>query len=194
MATPETVLRGGELLVSAFVAAGVAVSVRFLHARGRTRAVQLITNDWLTFAAHSVPYLINFLVCWHLSLTFGRLAATNHVVADAASKHYVSSKMALNVAAIVTKNYLFYTRSRILRFSLFVGHLVLVALSEAMCYEKYARTAVDATLVLLFWLTILVLVGAITYNMDTYRTQLRGVDWEGGPPSLNIKTNKITVS
>lgn len=174
MATPETVLRAGELLVSAFVAAGVAVSVRFLHARGRPRAVQLITNDWLTFAAHSVPYLINFLVCWHLSLTFGRLAATNRMIADAASKHYVASKMALNVAAIATKNYLFYSRCRILRFCLLVGHLVLIAVSEAMCHEKYARTAVDATLVLLFWLTILVLVSAITNNLATYRTQLRG--------------------
>lgn len=171
--TPDTVLRTGELLVSASAAAGVAATVRFLHARGRPRAVQLITNDWMTFASYSVPYLINFLVCWHLSLAFGRLAATNQMVADAASKHYVASKTALNLAAVVTKNYLFYARSRMLRLGLFVGHLVLVAVSEALCHEKYTRTSIDTTLAVLCWLTVLLLVSAADLTCTTAQSSVQ---------------------
>lgn len=158
--TADFVLWTGELLVSVATVLGTAVFLRYMFSclRDRPRAVCLITDDWLTFAAHLVPYALNFLVCWRLSLTFGRLAASSRLISNVASRHHVAFKTALNVAAAVTKYYLFCAPSRVFRAGLFVGHLGLAAAAEAMCNERYDRATVDATLALLFWLTALVLV------------------------------------
>lgn len=156
--TADFVLWTGELLVSVATVFGMAVFLRYMLSCPRPRAVCLITDDWLTFAAHLVPYALNFLVCWRLSLTFGRLAASSRLISNVASRHQVAFKTALNVAAAVTKYYLFCAPSRVFRAGLFVGHLGLAATAETMCIERYDRATVDATLALLFWLTALVLV------------------------------------
>lgn len=160
LVTPDAVLGAGRWLVSASALAGVTALLYFAFvAAGRPRTAGLIADGWRTYVTHSVPYAMDFLVCWRLSQALERFFATcRPIAAVAASRHFAGSKIALNVAAVVAKYYLFAARSAWVRAALFVGHLVLTAASEAMCREKYDRAAVNAALVLLFWLTVLILV------------------------------------
>lgn len=163
--TPEVVLRAGEWLVSASTLAGLSVFLYFAFAAAdawRPRTARLIADDPQSFAIGSVPYAVDFVVCWNVSLLLERLIVLWRPFVVVASRHYAATKIALNLAAVVTKHHLFGARSTFGRAMLFVSHLVLAAASEAMCGEKYERAAVDAALMLLFWLTVLILVSRVT--------------------------------
>jgi len=156
--TPETVLTTGNWLMAVSTVAGIIALVYFACARPNSRASWLIAGDFSSFVNDFVPYTINFLICWYLSFAFEKLVVSSRLVVEATSAYYLPSKFILNVAAFATKHYLFVTRSNHFRTALFFGNIALVATSEAMCYEKYGRTATNVTLALLFWLTVLILV------------------------------------
>lgn len=160
--TSATVLVAGELLIITSAVTGITVFLYFLHA-SHPSAIRLITNDVGWFIVSSVPYIINFLVCWYLSLTFGRLIMSSSFIMETTSKYYLESKIILNFTAFITKYYMFWTESNCFQIVLFVSHLILVATSEVMSYEKYEHTAIHYTLILLFCLTMLILVRLIFY-------------------------------
>lgn len=155
--TPRTVLMAGEFLVAASAVIAATVLVHFACGR-RPRALRLITDDFRSFANDSVPYIINFSVCWYLSAAFEKSITSSRLVVETTSAYYLPCKLLLNVTAFVTKRYMFTTRSSHYRTALFVANIALVAASDAMCHEKYDQTATRVTLTLLFWLTVLILV------------------------------------
>lgn len=160
--TPATVLMTGELLITMSAVTGITVFLYFLHA-SHPSAIRLISNDIVCFVGASVPYIINFLVCWYLSLAFGRLIMSNSLIMETTSKYYLESKIILNINAFITKHYMFWTESNCFRIVLFISHLILVAMSEVMSHEKYEHTTIHYTLILLFCLTVLILVRRIFY-------------------------------
>jgi len=156
--TSRTILFTGELLVCTSMVTGITVLLYFLLAR-RPRAIRLVTANGWSFAMHMAPYAINFMVCWHLLLAFERLILSTRIVTFT-SRHYITSKVTLNITAFVTKHHLFCTRWNFFyKAMLFVGHLVLVATSDVMCYEKYEKTTIHVAMLLLLCLTVLILVG-----------------------------------
>lgn len=155
--TSQSVLVVGETLVFSSIATGITVLLYFLHAR-RSQAIRLITGDVWLFARNSVPYIVNFLACWCLSLALEKLLVSSRIIMDVTSQNYLASKVILNVSAVVTKHYLFYTQSGFLKTLLFVGHLILVAASDAMGHDKYEQVTINVSVMLLFWLTMLILV------------------------------------
>ncbi|CAH1732406.1 uncharacterized protein LOC114129456 [Aphis gossypii] len=162
--TSRTILFTGELLVCTSMVTGITVLLYFLLAR-RPRAIRLVTANGWSFAMHMAPYAINFMVCWHLLLAFERLILSTRIVTFT-SRHYITSKVTLNITAFVTKHHLFCTRSNFFyKAMLFVGHLVLVATSDVMCYEKYEKTTIHVAMLLLLCLTVLILIApANTYQ------------------------------
>jgi len=163
--TSRTILFAGELLVCTSMVAGITILLYFLLGR-RPRAIHLVTANVSSFAMYMAPYAIHFLVCWHLLLAFERLILSTNII-NLTSRYYVTSKLTLNVTAFVLKNHLFWTRSNYFyRAMLFIGHLVLVATSEAMCYEKYEKTTIYVAMLLLFCLTTLILVRRELYKTD----------------------------
>lgn len=162
--TSRSVLVVGETLVFSSMVTGITALLYFLQAR-RLQAVRLITDNVRLFARNSVPYIMNFLVCWYLSLALGKLIASSRLIMDVTSQNYLTSKVILIVTAVVTKHYLFYTQCVFLKNLLFVGHLILVATSDAMSHDKYEQVTINLSVVLLFWLTVLVLVRHIKYHI-----------------------------
>lgn len=163
--TSRIILFAGEILVCTSMAAGITILVYFLLGR-RPRAIHLVTANISSFAMYVAPYAINFMVCWHLLLAFERLILSTNIV-NLTSQYYLTSKLTLNVTAFVIKNHLFWTRSNCFyRAMLFISHLVLVATSEAMCYEKYENTTIHVAMLLLFCLTTLILVRPELYTTD----------------------------
>ncbi|XP_060844009.1 uncharacterized protein LOC132923988 [Rhopalosiphum padi] len=162
--TSRTILFAGELLVCTSMVTGITVLLYFLLAR-HPRAIRMVTANGWSFAVYVAPYAMNFMVCWHLLLAFERLILSTRII-DFTSRYYVTSKVTLNVTAFVTKHHLFWTRSNYFyKAMLFVGHLVLVATSEAMCYEKYEKTTIHVAMLLLLCLTVLILIApANTYQ------------------------------
>lgn len=153
----RTILLAGELLVCMSMVAGITVLLYFLMAR-HPRAIRLVTANGWSFAMYAAPYAINFTLCWHLLLAFERLILSTRIV-DLTSRYYLTSKVTLNVAAFVIKYHLFWSRSNCFyKAMLFVSHLVLIATSEAMCYEKYEKTTIHVAMLLLLCLTTLILV------------------------------------
>lgn len=165
--TSHSVLVVGKTLVYSSMVTGITVLLYFLQAR-RLRAVRLITDDVGLFARNSMPYIINFLVCWYLSLVSGKLIASSHLIMDVTSQNFLASKIILIVTAVVTKHYLFCTQQVFLKILLFVGHLILVATSDAMTHDKYEQMTINVSVMLLFWLTVLVLVRHINYQILKY--------------------------
>lgn len=163
--TSRTILFAGELLVCTSMVAGITVLLYFLLAR-HPRAIRLVTANVWSFATHAGPYAINFMVCWHLLLALERLILSTRIV-ELTSRYYLTSKITLNVAAFVIKHHLFWTRSNCFyKVMLFVSHLVLMATSEAMCYEKYEKTTIQVAMLLLLCLTTLILVRRELYLTD----------------------------
>lgn len=163
--TSRTILFAGELLVCTSMVAGITVLLYFLLAR-RPRAIGLVTVNVWSFTKHAAPYAINFLVCWHLLLALERLILSTRIV-DLTSRYYLTSKITLNVTAFIIKHYLFWTRSNCFyKMMLFIAHLVLIAMSEAMCYEKYEKTTIQVAMLLLLCLTTLILVRHELYLTD----------------------------
>ncbi|XP_025203360.1 uncharacterized protein LOC112600380 [Melanaphis sacchari] len=162
--TSRTILFAGELLVCTSMVTGITILLYFLLAR-RPRAIQLVTGDVRSFAVFVAPYVINFMVCWHLLLAFEKLIMSTRIV-NFTSQYYVTSKITLNFTAFAIKHHLFWTRSNYFyKLMLFVSHLVLVATSEAMCYEEYEKTTIHAAMLLLLCLTVLILIApANTYQ------------------------------
>ncbi|XP_015371819.1 PREDICTED: uncharacterized protein LOC107167331 [Diuraphis noxia] len=154
--TSRTILFAGELLVCTSMVAGITVLLYFLLAR-HPCAIQLVTANVWSFAMYAAPYAINFMVCWHLLLALERLILSTRIV-ELTSRYYLTSKITLNVAAFVIKHHLFWTRSNLFyKEMLFISHLVLIATSEAMCYEKYEKTTIQVAILLLLCLTTLIL-------------------------------------
>lgn len=159
----RNVLMIGEIFMATSTVFGMIVFVYFAFgsrsSRRHPRAFRSIVVDFRSFCNDGVPYAIDFVVCWYLSFAFEKLIASNRLVVETASKYYyLPSRFALNLFAFVTKHYLFWTQSDCFRIAMFVGNTALMAASEALCNEKHERTATNATLILLFWLTVLILV------------------------------------
>lgn len=155
--TSATVLMAGKFLITTSAVTGITVFLYFLHA-SHPSAIRLITNDIESFIVTSMPYIVNFLICWYLSIAFERLIMSSRLIVEITLKYYLESKIILNVTAFVTKHYMFWIRSSCLRVMLFVSHLILVATSEVMSHEKYDQTTMQYTLILFFGLTMLILV------------------------------------
>lgn len=161
--TYNTILMIGEFLVFLSTVTGITILLYVFVNVSRPRAIQLITNDFWFFAKKSIPYIISFMLCQHLSIEFENIITSHHLIGEITSKYYLSSKVILNGAAFVSKHYLFCVKSNRSRVMLFVGYLILVATSETMCQEKYERTAVNISTILLFLLTILIMVRHIQF-------------------------------
>ncbi|XP_003241275.1 uncharacterized protein LOC100573408 [Acyrthosiphon pisum] len=167
--TARTILFAGEILVCTSMVAGITILLYFLLAR-RPRAIHLVTANISSFAVYVAPYAMNFMACWYLLLLFERLMLSTHIVVDLTTRYHLASKITLNVAAFVIKQHLFWTRSNCFyKAMLFIGHLVLVAASEAMCYEKYEKTTIHVAMLLLLCLTTLILMApSNTYQRLVY--------------------------
>lgn len=193
--TARTILFAGEILVCTSMVAGITILLYFLVARS-PRAIHLATANVSSFAMYVAPYAMNFTACWYLLLLFERLILSSNVVV-LTTQYYLSSKIILNVAAFVVKQHLFWTRSNCFyKAMLFIGHLVLVAASEAMCYEKYEKTTIQVSMLLLLCLTTLILVRRELYYTDHLFVSL----WRGREVtdslfrSIRFRLNNIITS
>lgn len=158
--TYNNILIVGEFLVFISTVTGMTILLYFFVnvSAIRPRAVRLITGDFWFFTKRFVPYIISFMVCWYLSKEFVKFATSNRPIADITFKYFLASKIILNGNAIVSKYYLFCTRSNSSRVLFFLSYLILSSMSESMCHEKYEQMTENISTVLLLLLTILVLV------------------------------------
>lgn len=156
--TPRIILDVGDIFIITSMVTGITLFLYFLFIKRLFRSLLLITDDFRLFAKNSVPYIINYLLYWYLSLVFEKLILSNYLVTKITTKHYLISKVILGAFAIVTKYSLSNVESTCFRIVLFISHLIVTATSEAMSYKKYEPTAINVALILLFWMTVLILV------------------------------------
>lgn len=158
--TYNNILTVGKSLVFIATVTGMTILIYFFVNDSviTPRAVRLITDNFWFFTRRSMPYIISFILCQYLSIEFEIFASSNRPIADITSKYYLKSKIILNGTAILSKHYLFCTRTNISRAFFFVSYLILTAISESMCDEKYVQKTTNISTVLLLLLTLLIMV------------------------------------
>lgn len=158
--TPSTMFVAGEGFVIMSYVTGLTLMLYCLCTRhDNTSAIRLITRNVWSFAKNAMPYAINTLLCWYLSLMFTKIMASSGSVMGFTSEHYIVSKVALNFAAFIAKYYIYKVQSITVKITLFVSYLILIATSEAMCNKTSDQmTFNNAAVILLSWLTVLILV------------------------------------
>jgi hypothetical protein len=157
--TPNIVFAAGEGFVIISQATGITLMLFCLCTRHDASVISLISRNVWSFAKNAVPYAINTLLCWYLSVMFTRIMASNDPIMGFTSEHYIASKVALNLVAFVAKYYIHKVQSITMKIALFVGYLILIATSEAMCNKTPDLITSNTTaVILLSWLSILILV------------------------------------
>lgn len=153
----NVIISCGDKFIETSLVFGVVLFCYFLILK-RRYALRLIFDDTEAFAKNLVPHIVYFVICWKMTVVLQKFIGSHRPIADIVATNYLMSKTVFTVVIVTTKHYLYRVQSYRYKIPLFVGLLITAAVNESSYQDKYPAEAVNTTMLLMFWLTVLILV------------------------------------